>query len=96
MSRRKRTPSAQGGDGPATDAEFSQHDYHHPAAGWGAAISVGKVLARERALLSGPRAILKMNHENGGSTAPAAPGPTISRACASTSARTASSTSPGR
>ncbi|WP_371402871.1 FdhF/YdeP family oxidoreductase [Kribbella sp. NBC_00662] len=59
-----------GGDGPETAAEWSQEDYHHPAAGWGAAVSVGQVLKREHALLSGPRAMLKMNHENSGFDCP--------------------------
>lgn len=59
-----------GGDGPEVAAEWSQEDYHHPAAGWGAAVSVGQVLKREHALLSGPRAMLKMNHENGGFDCP--------------------------
>ncbi|RSD10849.1 formate dehydrogenase [Amycolatopsis eburnea] len=44
--------------------------YHHPAAGWGAAKSVTKFLIRERELVDGPRAILKMNHENGGFDCP--------------------------
>ncbi|MDQ4501294.1 FdhF/YdeP family oxidoreductase [Sinomonas sp. ASV322] len=44
--------------------------YHHPAAGWGAAMSVSKVLLRERAFLDGPRAIVRMNHENGGFDCP--------------------------
>lgn len=44
--------------------------YHHPAAGWGAAKSVTKFLAREREMFDGPRAILKMNHENGGFDCP--------------------------
>ncbi|MFF0342704.1 FdhF/YdeP family oxidoreductase [Kribbella sp. NPDC004875] len=59
-----------GGDGPATDGEWSQQDYHHPAAGWGAAKSVAQVLGHEHAVLSGPRAMLKMNHENGGFDCP--------------------------
>ncbi|MBV2358080.1 formate dehydrogenase, partial [Streptomyces sp. J2-1] len=50
--------------------EPSSHPYRHPAAGWGAAVSVGQFLAREGALLDGPRAILKMNHENGGFDCP--------------------------
>ncbi|MER6901972.1 hypothetical protein ABT261_50575, partial [Amycolatopsis sp. NPDC000740] len=44
--------------------------YHHPAAGWGAAKSVTQFLVRERELLAGPRAIVKMNHENGGFDCP--------------------------
>lgn len=59
-----------GGEGPAADKRPSQHDYHHPAAGWGAAKSVTRVLLRERALVDGPRAIFKMNHENGGFDCP--------------------------
>ncbi|MGZ0153463.1 FdhF/YdeP family oxidoreductase [Kribbella sp. WER1] len=62
--------SDQGGDGPTTDAEWSQKDYHHPSAGWGAAMSVAKVLGREHAIASGPRAMLRMNHENGGFDCP--------------------------
>ncbi|MFI5531784.1 FdhF/YdeP family oxidoreductase [Kitasatospora sp. NPDC051853] len=44
--------------------------YHHPAAGWGAARSVTEFLVRERALVDGPRAIMRMNHENGGFDCP--------------------------
>ncbi|MDH6196274.1 molybdopterin-dependent oxidoreductase alpha subunit [Mycobacterium frederiksbergense] len=44
--------------------------YHHPAAGWGAAKSVTEILIREREPLDGPRAIVKMNHENGGFDCP--------------------------
>ncbi|RSN40340.1 formate dehydrogenase [Amycolatopsis sp. WAC 04197] len=44
--------------------------YHHPAAGWGAAKSVTGFLIREGELMAGPRAILKMNHENGGFDCP--------------------------
>src|SRR6266516_3272167 len=32
------------GRGPAPGNDYSRHEYHHPAAGWGAARSVGKVL----------------------------------------------------
>ena len=35
------------GRGPVPDGEFSRHDYHHPAAGWGAARSVGRVLEKQ-------------------------------------------------
>ena len=42
--------------------------YHHPAAGWGAARSVARVLARE--LVDGPRAMLRMNHEDKGFDCP--------------------------
>ena len=44
--------------------------YRHPAAGWGAAKSVGQFLARERSLVSGTRAIQRMNHEDGGFDCP--------------------------
>jgi molybdopterin-dependent oxidoreductase alpha subunit len=44
--------------------------YHHPAAGYGAAFSVGKVLLKRRELLEGPQVIVRMNHENGGFDCP--------------------------
>ncbi|MET9216268.1 MULTISPECIES: FdhF/YdeP family oxidoreductase [unclassified Nocardia] len=45
------------------DAVPSVKPYHHPAAGWGAAMSVSNFMVRkEHELLSGTRAILKMNH----------------------------------
>ncbi|MGL3806679.1 FdhF/YdeP family oxidoreductase [Paeniglutamicibacter sp. R2-26] len=44
--------------------------YHHPAAGWGAAMSVGRILARERELVDGPKAIFRMNHEGKGFDCP--------------------------
>ncbi|MGY0021778.1 FdhF/YdeP family oxidoreductase [Streptomyces sp. cg35] len=56
--------------GPAPQGAPESHPYHHPAAGWGAAKSVGQFLVKERALVDGPRAILKMNHENGGFDCP--------------------------
>ncbi|MYV65844.1 FdhF/YdeP family oxidoreductase [Streptomyces sp. SID2131] len=57
--------------GPAPGGEPEFHPYHHPAAGWGAAKSVTGFMAREGALpLDGPRAITKMNHENGGFDCP--------------------------
>jgi molybdopterin-dependent oxidoreductase alpha subunit len=49
---------------------FSQKDYHHPAAGWGAAMSVSHVLLEQGAIIDGVRAIIKMNHENGGFDCP--------------------------
>jgi molybdopterin-dependent oxidoreductase alpha subunit len=58
------------GRGPAGGGEFGKRDYHHPAAGWGAARSVARVLARAREPLAGPRAILRMNHEDGGFDCP--------------------------
>ncbi|WP_329475004.1 FdhF/YdeP family oxidoreductase [Kribbella sp. NBC_01484] len=59
-----------GGDGPEVEEAWSQEDYHHPAAGWGAAVSVARVLTREHAVVSGTRAMLKMNHEDGGFDCP--------------------------
>lgn len=57
-----------------TDAEGHDqpefHPYHHPAAGWGAAKSVTEFLIREREPIDGPRAIMKMNHEDGGFDCP--------------------------
>ncbi|MQY07871.1 FdhF/YdeP family oxidoreductase [Actinomadura macrotermitis] len=44
--------------------------YHHPAAGWGAAKAVTQFLVREREVAEGTRAMLKMNHENGGFDCP--------------------------
>jgi anaerobic selenocysteine-containing dehydrogenase len=54
------------GRGPNRGGEFSQTDDHAPAAGWGAARSVARVVAQSRAPITGPHAVLKMNHENGG------------------------------
>ena len=50
--------------------KFSQKDYHHPAAAWGAAFSVGRVLVEQNAIVDGVRAIFKMNHENSGFDCP--------------------------
>ncbi|HSA39399.1 MAG TPA: hypothetical protein P5061_02015, partial [Mycobacterium sp.] len=43
----------QGGYGPVTDRDWSQQPYRHPAAAWGAALSVGKVIARQRLPIAG-------------------------------------------
>lgn len=58
------------GCGPDPQGEPSQHDYHHPAAGWGAAVSVGKVLLRQHELRESPRIMLTMNHEGRGFDCP--------------------------
>lgn len=50
--------------------EPSQKDDTAPSAGWGAARSVLKVLARTREPANGPKAVMKMNHENGGFDCP--------------------------
>ncbi|MFI8321726.1 FdhF/YdeP family oxidoreductase [Streptomyces sp. NPDC085529] len=57
--------------GPVPDGEPEVRPYHHPAAGWGAARSVTRFMAREGALpVDGPRAIMKMNHERSGFDCP--------------------------
>jgi molybdopterin-dependent oxidoreductase alpha subunit len=58
------------GFGPNAAGAFSQENYHHPAAGWGAAMSVTEVLLKQGEILDGTRAVLKMNHENGGFDCP--------------------------
>ena len=60
----------QGGYGPLTTKKWSQKDYHHPAAGWGASMSVMNVLTREREMIRGTRAIFKMNQEEVGYDCP--------------------------
>ncbi len=56
--------------GPVPEERPGFRPYHHPAAGWGAAKSVTKFLVREGEYLDGPRAIMKMNHEDGGFDCP--------------------------
>ncbi len=51
-------------------AKYSQKDYHHPAAAWGAAFSVGRILVEQDAIVDGVRAIFKMNHEDSGFDCP--------------------------
>ncbi|GAA2366140.1 oxidoreductase [Catellatospora methionotrophica] len=58
------------GRGPVPDGDYSRHEYHHPAAGWGAARSVGKVLLRSPEPVEGVKALLVMNHEDGGFDCP--------------------------
>ena len=58
------------GRGPAPKGDYSRHEYHHPAAGWGAARSVGRVLERAGEPLEGFRALFVMNHEDGGFDCP--------------------------
>lgn len=48
----------------------SQKDYQHPAAAWGAAFSVGRILVEQGSVIDGIRAIFQMNHENGGFDCP--------------------------
>jgi molybdopterin-dependent oxidoreductase alpha subunit len=58
------------GRGPAPNGGFSRHDYHHPAAGWGAARSVAEVIEKAGEPIDGVRAIFTMNNENGGFDCP--------------------------
>ena len=58
------------GRGPAPNGDYARHEYHHPAAGWGAARSVGKVLERAGEPLEGFRALFVMNQEDGGFDCP--------------------------
>jgi molybdopterin-dependent oxidoreductase alpha subunit len=58
------------GRGPGPVGDYSRHEYHHPAAGWGAAGSVGKVLERAGEPLEGFRALFVMNQEDGGFDCP--------------------------
>src|SRR4051812_19402112 len=66
------TPGAEAqGRGPADGKEPGRRrDYEHPAAAWGAARSVGRVLWRTREPLAGPRAVLRMNHPERGFDCP--------------------------
>ena len=56
------------GFGPNAGGKFSQEN--HPAAGWGAANSVTRVLIKQGELIDGARVVLKMNHEDGGFDCP--------------------------
>ncbi|GAB2830577.1 FdhF/YdeP family oxidoreductase [Actinocorallia aurea] len=58
------------GRGPNRGGGFTFRPDTHPTAGWGAARSVAEVLFRTREPLAGSRAILKMNHEDGGFDCP--------------------------
>ncbi|CAM3046911.1 FdhF/YdeP family oxidoreductase [Prescottella defluvii] len=65
------TGNENGGPAPGDgDGDFRFRPYRHPAAGWGAARSVGRFLAREGEFVDGPRAVMRMNHENGGFDCP--------------------------
>ncbi|AII10801.1 FdhF/YdeP family oxidoreductase [Rhodococcus opacus] len=57
-------------DGKDENGEFRFRPYDHPAAGWGAATSVTRFLAREGEFFNGPRATMRMNHEGGGFDCP--------------------------
>ncbi|HEY1787635.1 MAG TPA: FdhF/YdeP family oxidoreductase [Verrucomicrobiae bacterium] len=68
MSETSVKPAA--GFGPDANGSFSQEDYHHPAAGWGAAMSVSGVLLKQHELINGVRIVRTMNHENRGYDCP--------------------------
>ena len=53
------SPAAAVGFGPNAGGTFSQENYHHPAAGWGAAKSVTGVLLKQGEILDGTRVVLK-------------------------------------
>ncbi len=55
----------QGGFGPLTDGAWSSKPYHHAAASWGAATSVGRVLLKQRELGRGTHSMFVMNHPTG-------------------------------
>lgn len=63
-------PEPAAGCGPNASGRFSQKDYHHPGAAWGAAKSVALTLLRQREVIDGVRAIFRMNHEDGGFDCP--------------------------
>jgi molybdopterin-dependent oxidoreductase alpha subunit len=58
------------GRGPIPQGDYARHDYHHPAAGWGAARSVSDVLRRAGEPVEGFRALFVMNQEHGGFDCP--------------------------
>lgn len=61
----RRGEQGQGGYGPRTDKRVERHPLGHPAAGWGAAMSVSKVLITERELFRGPLTIKDLNQPAG-------------------------------
>src|SRR5471030_24025 len=63
-------PVPAAGCGPNAGGRFSQNDYHHPAAAWGAAKSVGLTLLRQGEIIDGVRAVFRLNHEDGGFDCP--------------------------
>jgi hypothetical protein len=57
--------AAELGRGPTPKGDFSRHDYHHAAAGWGAARSVGAVLEQAGTPIEGVHAMSVMNQPDG-------------------------------
>lgn len=60
----------QGGYGRRDNKKWSQKDYNHPAAGWGAALSVGKVLLENKVPVAGTLEMFNMNQEGKGFDCP--------------------------
>ncbi|MGO3152380.1 MAG: FdhF/YdeP family oxidoreductase [Galactobacter sp.] len=60
----------QGGYGPTTKGPVTSSPYHHPAAGWGAAKSVGRILMEQRLPMAGSKAMFQLNHNPGGYDCP--------------------------
>jgi len=58
------------GCGPVTNHAPEQKAYHHPAAGWGAALNVGKILVHQRAMREAPGILFRMNHDGRGFDCP--------------------------
>ena len=50
------------GCGPNRDRAYTQEPYTDPAVGWGAALTVGRVLVEQGEPLEGVGAIARMNH----------------------------------
>jgi molybdopterin-dependent oxidoreductase alpha subunit len=50
------------GCGPATHQAPGHRDYRHPAAGWGATISVAETILHQRAMRDAPGIMFRMNH----------------------------------
>ncbi|HSI82327.1 MAG TPA: FdhF/YdeP family oxidoreductase [Candidatus Methylacidiphilales bacterium] len=63
-------PKPAQGYGPNNGGEFSQSNYKHPAAGWGASVSVAQVMLRHAQMVDGTRAVFNMNHQDGGYDCP--------------------------
>ena len=60
----------QGGYGPAATGPITSDPYHHPAAGWGATLSVGRIIATQRAPVAGTKAMFTMNQSPRGFDCP--------------------------
>ena len=60
----------QGGFGPHTEKKWSHEPYKHAAAGWGATMSVGKVIWKQKEMVRGTKAMMTMNHPCAGFDCP--------------------------